>query len=62
MAVMPLSPIQARSPLSTRVASTVSHVAQRTTVLATLVESGDRAWIGLSGMTAIEVRRAPSAG
>ena len=26
-------------------------------VLATLVESGDRAWISLSGMSAIEVRR-----
>ena len=26
-------------------------------VLATLVESGDRAWIGFSGMSAIEVRR-----
>jgi hypothetical protein len=26
-------------------------------VLATLVESGDRAWIGLSGVSAIEVRR-----
>ena len=27
-------------------------------VLATLVEAGDRAWIGLSGVSAIEVRRA----
>lgn len=26
-------------------------------VLATLVESGDRAWIGFSGVSAIEVRR-----
>ena len=26
-------------------------------VLATLVESGDRAWISLSGVSAIEVRR-----
>ena len=26
-------------------------------VLATLVESGDRAWIGFSGMSAMEVRR-----
>ena len=26
-------------------------------VLATLVESGDRAWIGMSGVSAIEVQR-----
>ena len=43
-------------------AGTVVRCATCDTVLATLVESGDRAWIGLSGMTAIEVRRAPSAG
>ncbi|GAA4372651.1 DUF6510 family protein [Agromyces bauzanensis] len=29
-------------------------------VLATLVESEDRAWIGFSGVSAIEVRREPA--
>ena len=31
-------------------------------VLATLVEADDRAWIGLRGVTAIEVRRTPTGG
>ncbi|MDF2575221.1 MAG: hypothetical protein K0S05_2133 [Agromyces sp.] len=31
-------------------------------VLATLVESEDRAWIGFSGVSTIEVRREPNAG
>jgi ribosomal protein S27E len=38
-------------------AGTVVRCASCDHVLATLVESGDRAWIGFSGMSAIEVRR-----
>ena len=40
-------------------AGTVVRCSTCDTVLATLVEAGDRAWIGLRGVTAIEVRRAP---
>jgi len=38
-------------------AGTVVRCAACDHVLATLVESDDRAWIGFSGVTAIEVRR-----
>ena len=38
-------------------AGTVVRCGSCDQVLATLVESGDRAWIGFSGMSAIEVRR-----
>ena len=38
-------------------AGTVVRCAACGQVLATLVESGDRAWIGFSGVSAIEVRR-----
>jgi ribosomal protein S27E len=38
-------------------AGTVVRCATCDHVLATLVESGDRAWIGFSGVSAIEVRR-----
>ena len=43
-------------------AGTVVRCANCDTVLATLVEADDRAWIGLRGMTAIEVHRTTSAG
>ena len=43
-------------------AGIVVRCGQCDNVLATLVESGDRAWIGFSGVSAIEVRRTPSAG
>ena len=43
-------------------AGTVVRCSTCDTVLATLVEADDRAWIGLRGMTAIEVRRAPAEG
>ena len=38
-------------------AGTVVRCSTCDTVLATLVEADDRAWIGLRGLTAIEVRR-----
>lgn len=38
-------------------AGTVVRCAACDHVLATLVETGDRAWIGFSGVSAIEVRR-----
>jgi len=38
-------------------AGTVVRCASCDHVLATLVEAGDRAWIGLSGVSAIEVHR-----
>ncbi|MFE6254394.1 DUF6510 family protein [Agromyces sp. NPDC057865] len=43
-------------------AGTVVRCSTCDTVLATLVEADDRAWIGLRGLTAIEVRRAPNEG
>lgn len=38
-------------------AGTVVRCGSCDQVLATLVEAGDRAWIGFSGVSAIEVRR-----
>jgi hypothetical protein len=38
-------------------AGTVVRCSSCDQVLATLVEAGDRAWIGFSGMSAIEVQR-----
>ena len=43
-------------------AGTVVRCSTCDTVLATLVEADDRAWIGLRGVTAIEVRRTPNGG
>jgi len=40
-------------------AGTVVRCGTCDNVLATIVESDDRAWIGFRGMSAIEVRRAP---
>ena len=42
-------------------AGTVVRCASCDQVLATLVETGDRAWIGFSGVSAIEVARPRSA-
>lgn len=47
----------ARAMVYTSPAGTVVRCATCDHVLATLVESGDRAWIGFSGVSAIEVRR-----
>ena len=43
-------------------AGTVVRCSTCDNVLATLVEADDRAWIGLRGVTAIEVRRTPTGG
>jgi ribosomal protein S27E len=50
----------ARAMVYTSGAGTVVRCRSCGQVLATLVESGDRAWIGFSGVSAIEVRRAGS--
>ena len=47
----------ARAMVYTSPAGTVVRCASCDHVLATLVESGDRAWIGFSGVSAIEVQR-----
>ena len=47
----------ARAMVYTSPAGTVVRCGTCDHVLATLVESEDRAWIGLSGVSAIEVRR-----
>ena len=47
----------ARAMVYTSPAGTVVRCATCDHVLVTLVESGDRAWIGFSGVSAIEVRR-----
>jgi hypothetical protein len=47
----------ARAMVYTSPAGSVLRCAECDQVLATLVESEDRAWIGFSGVSAIEVRR-----
>lgn len=47
----------ARAMVYTSAAGTVVRCGNCDQVIATLVESGDRAWIGFSGVSAIEVRR-----
>jgi ribosomal protein S27E len=47
----------ARAMVYTSAAGTVVRCGSCDNVLATLVESGDRAWIGFSGISAIEVQR-----
>ncbi|ANJ28223.1 MULTISPECIES: DUF6510 family protein [Agromyces] len=47
----------ARAIVFTSPAGTVVRCNSCDHVLATLVESGDRAWLGFSGVSAIEVRR-----
>jgi ribosomal protein S27E len=47
----------ARAMVYTSAAGSVVRCGSCDHVLATLVESGDRAWIGMSGVSAIEVRR-----
>jgi ribosomal protein S27E len=47
----------ARAMVYTSAAGTVVRCGTCDQVIATLVESGDRAWIGFSGVSAIEVRR-----
>jgi len=47
----------ARAMVYMSAAGTVVRCGTCDQVIATLVESGDRAWIGLSGVSAIEVRR-----
>ncbi|KQM81152.1 DUF6510 family protein [Agromyces sp. Leaf222] len=47
----------ARAIVFTSPAGTVVRCPSCDHVLATLVESGDRAWLGFSGVSAIEVRR-----
>jgi ribosomal protein S27E len=47
----------ARAMVYTSPAGTVVRCGTCDSVLATLVESGDRAWIGFSGISAIEVQR-----
>jgi ribosomal protein S27E len=48
----------ARALVYTSPAGTVVRCGSCEHVLATLVEAGDRAWLGFSGVSAIEVRRA----
>jgi ribosomal protein S27E len=47
----------ARAMVYTSAAGTVVRCGTCDQVIATIVESGDRAWIGFSGISAIEVRR-----
>jgi hypothetical protein len=47
----------ARAMVYTSAAGAVVRCSSCDNVLATLVESGDRAWMGFSGISAIEVRR-----
>ena len=48
----------ARALVFTSPAGTVVRCGSCEHVLATLVEAGDRAWLGFSGVSALEVRRA----